>query len=59
MFTKLGSDEVLMALPLWLDFSANPAQEWIQGRAKIGQWGVPSPKDRFFRLEGYSDKTNA
>ena len=37
MFTKLGKDEVLMALHVWLDFSANPAQGWIQGGAKIGQ----------------------
>ena len=59
MFTKLGRDEVLMTPHLWLDFSANPAQVWIQGGAKIGQWGVPSPKDCFFRLEGYSDKMNA
>ena len=26
MFTKLGRNEVLMALHLWLDVSANPAQ---------------------------------
>ena len=25
---------------------------------KIGQWGIPSPKDFFFRLEGYSNKPN-
>ena len=37
MFTKLGRDDVLMALQLWLDFSANPAQGWIQGGAKICQ----------------------
>ena len=59
IFTKLGRDEVLMAPHLWLDFSANPAQGLIQSGAKIGQWGVPSPKDCFFRLEDYSDKTNA
>ena len=59
MFTKLGRYEVLMALHLWLDFSANPAQGWIQGGAKIGQWGVPSPKDFLFRPEGYRDKANA
>ena len=34
---KLGSDEALMAPHLWLYFSANPAQGWIQGGAKIGQ----------------------
>ena len=59
MFTKLGRDEELMAPHLWLDFSANPAQGWIQGGAKIGTSGIPSPKDCFFRLEGYSDKANA
>ena len=36
MFTKLGRDEVLMAPHLWLDFSANPTQGWIQAGAKIG-----------------------
>ena len=41
MFTKLGRDEVLMAPHLWLDFSANPAQGWIQGGVKIGHGGVP------------------
>ena len=59
MYTKLGRDEVLMAPHLRLDFSAQPTQGWIQGGAKIGQWGVPCPKDCFFRLEGYSDKANA
>ena len=43
MFMKLGRVEVLMAPHLWLDFSANPAQGWIQGGAKIGTSGVPSP----------------
>ena len=37
MFMKLGSDKALMAPHLWCDFSANPAQGWIQGGAKIGQ----------------------
>ena len=57
MFTKLSREEVLMVLHLWLDFSANPGVD--PGWGKIGQWGVPSPKDCFFRLEGYSDKANA
>ena len=39
-------------------FSAIFAQGWIQGGAKIGQWGVPSPKDFFVRLEGCSNKPN-
>ena len=59
MFTKLDRDEVLMVLHLCLGFTAKSAQGWIQGGAKIGQWGVPSPKDFFFRLEGYSNKPNA
>ena len=58
MFTKLGRDEVLMAPHLWLDFSANPAQGWIQGRAKIGKSGDPSSKD-CFRLEGYSKRMHS
>ena len=41
VFTKLGRDEVLMALHLWLDFSENPAQGRIQGGAKIGHGGPP------------------
>ena len=59
IFTKLGRDEVLMVPHLCIGFSANSAKGWIQGGAKIGQWGVPSPKDFFFRLEGYSNKPNA
>ena len=37
IFTKLGRDEVLMVQHLCLGFSANSAQGWIQGGAKIGQ----------------------
>ena len=59
MFTKHGMDDVLMVSNLCLGFSANSAQGWIQGGAKIGQWEVPSPKDFLFRLEGYSNKPNA
>ena len=59
MFMKLGRDEVLMVTHLCLGFSANSAQGWIQGGSIIGQWGVPSPKDFFFRLECYSNKPNA
>ena len=58
MFTKLDRDEVLIVLHLCLGFSAYSTQGQIQGRAisqKLGQWGVPSPKDFFFRLEGYSN----
>ena len=57
--TKLGRDEVLMFPHLCLGFLANFAQGWIQGGAKLWQWGVPSAKDFFFRLEGYSHKPNA
>ena len=59
MFTKCGGDEVLMALHLWLDFSENPAQGWIQGGAKIVHRGSPSLRNFFFRREGYSNKSNA
>ena len=34
-----------------LAFSAKPAQGWIQGGAKIGEWGAHSPKDFYLRLE--------
>ena len=56
---KLGRDEVLIALHLWLDFSANPTQGWIQGGAKLGHGGSPSLRNFFFKPEGYSDKPNA
>ena len=56
MFMKLGRDEVLMVPHLCSGFSANSAKGWIQGGAKLGQWGIPSPKVFFFKLEGYSDK---
>ena len=54
MFMKLGRDEVIMAPHMSFGFLANSAHGLIQGGAKIGQWGVASPKD-FFRLEGFSD----
>ena len=44
MLTKLGRDEVIMALHMRLGFSARPARRWIQGCAKISQWGSPSPR---------------
>ena len=59
MLTKLGRDEVIMALHMRLGFSARPARRWIQGCAKISQWGAPSPKDFFFRSECNSNKPNA
>ena len=37
MFTKLGRDVEIMFPHLCLGFSANSAQGWIQGGAKIGQ----------------------
>ena len=45
-----------------IDFWAKSAQEWIQSGAKVGHGGgggVPSPKNFFFRPEGYSNKANA
>ena len=62
MLTKLGRDEVDMALRMPLGFSARSAQRWIKGGGgpkKIGQWGAPSLKDFFFRSECNSKKTNA
>ena len=58
MLTKLGTDDVIMTLLMRLGFSARSANRWIQGGAKISQWGAPSPKD-FFRLECNSNKPNA
>ena len=37
MLTKLGREEVLVALHMRLGFSARSAKGWIQGGAKIGQ----------------------
>ena len=59
MLTKLGRDEVIMALHMRLGFLARSAQRWIQGGTKIGQWGAPSPKDFFFRSECNRNKPNA
>ena len=54
MFTKLDRDEVLIITHLFIGFLANSSQGRIQGGGgnlpKIGQWGVPSPKDFFFSL---------
>ena len=58
IFTKLGRDIVLMTPNICIDFWAKSAQGWIQGGAKIGHRGSPSPKNFFFRLEGYSNKPN-
>ena len=51
MLTKLGRDEVIMALQMRLGFSARSAQRWIQGGVKIGQWGALFQKDFFFISE--------
>ena len=59
MLTKLGRDEVIMALHMRLGFPARSAKRWIQGSGKIGQWGAPCPKDFFIRLECNSNKLNA
>ena len=58
IFTKLDRDEVLNVLHLCLGFLENSTQGRVQGGAKIGQWGLPSQKDFFFRFEGYSNKPN-
>ena len=59
ILTKLGRDEVIMALHMRSGFFARSAQRWIQGGTKIGQWGVPSLEDFFFRSECNSNKPNA
>ena len=51
MLTKLGRDVVILALHIRLGFLARSIKRWIQGGAKIGQWGVPFQKDFFFRSE--------
>ena len=58
MLTKLGRDEVIMALHMHLGYSVRSAQRWIKGGTKIGQWGAPSLRD-FFRSECNSNKSNA
>ena len=58
MFTNLDRDEVLMDPHPCIGFSAKSTQGRIQGGAKIGHRGVPSPKDFFFKLEGYINKPN-
>ena len=47
-----------MVLHMRSGFSARSAQRWIQGGAKIGQWGALCPKDFFFRSECNSNKLN-
>ena len=59
MLTKLGRDEVIMALHMHLGFSARFTKKLIKGGAKIGQWGAPSLKDFFFSSERNSNKSNA
>ena len=51
ILTKLGRDEVIMSLHMRFGFLARSAQRWIQGGTKIGQWGVLSLEDFFFRSE--------
>ena len=59
IFTKLGRDKVLMTPHICIDFWPKSAQGQIQGRAIICQWGAPSSKNFFFRLEEYNNKLNA
>ena len=59
MFTKLGRDEVIMALHMRLGFLGISSQRFIQGGVKMDQLGAPFPKDFFFRLECNSNKPNA
>ena len=63
MFTKLGRDEVLMALHMLKDVLAIFAQGVDPGRGKIGHpgggGGSPSSKNFFFSPDGYSNKPNS
>ena len=57
-FTKLGRDEVIMALHMCLGFLARSAKRWIQGSTKIGHWGASSPKDLYFRMQQQQTECN-
>ena len=59
IFTKFGRDKVRMTPHICIDFWSKSAQGRIQGRAIIGQWWVPTPKNFFYRPEGYNNKANA
>ena len=58
IYTKLGRDKVLMTPHICIDFWAKSAKVWIQGVAKIGQWGGLLQKTSSSELEGYSNKPN-
>ena len=51
MLTKLGRDEVIMALHMRLGFWARSSQRWTQGGATISQWGAPFQREFFFRSQ--------
>ena len=58
MLTKLGRDEVIMALHVYRLFGQIYPEVDPGQRKKIGQWGTHSPKDIFFRSECNSNKLN-
>ena len=56
IFNKLGRDKVLMTPHICIDFLAKCAQECIQDRAIIGQWGTLLQKTSPSELVGYRNK---
>ena len=50
--------EMKLSWPCTYAQAFRPDPRWIQGGAKIGQWGAPSPKDFYFRSECNSNKPN-
>ena len=56
IFTKLDRDKVLMTPHICIDYWGKSTKGRIHGRAILCQWGVPSSKNFFFRLEEYSNE---
>ena len=59
IFTKLGRDKVLMTPHICIDSWAKSAPGVDPGRGQNRSRGFPSPKNFFFRAEGYSNILNA
>ena len=58
IFTKLGRDKVLVTPHICIDFWAKSARA-DPGQGHNRSMRGPSPKNFFFRPEGYSNKPNA
>ena len=59
MLTKLGRDEVIMALHMRLGFQPDPPRGESSAAQKYVNEGAPSPKDFLFRKECNINKQNA